>query len=43
MESTQHTPPTETTGYFAPLLALMDRFDAHLAEFEEAAREEVLA
>ncbi|MGZ0066684.1 hypothetical protein [Microbacterium arborescens] len=31
---------TETAGPFAPLLALMDRFDAHLAEFQEAARHE---
>lgn len=34
---------TATPGPFAPLLALMDRFDAHLAEFQEATREEAAA
>lgn len=41
MESTQHTQPTDAVTLFAPLLALMDRFDAHLAEFQEAARQGV--
>ncbi|WP_268244440.1 hypothetical protein [Microbacterium maritypicum] len=43
MTNTQHTQPSETPGPLAPFLALLDRFDAHLAEFQGAAREEVLA
>lgn len=39
MESTQHAQTTDAATLFAPLLALMDRFDAHLAEFAQAAME----
>lgn len=39
MESTQHAQTTDAASLFAPLLALMDQFDAHLAEFQEAARQ----
>ncbi|WP_268768116.1 hypothetical protein [Microbacterium sp. GCS4] len=41
MTDTQHAEPTP--GPFASMLAALDRFDAHLAEFQEAAREEVAA
>lgn len=43
MTDTQHAQPSETPGPLAPFLALVDRFDAHLAEFQGAAREEALA
>ena len=42
MTATQQAHATnETPGPFAPLLALMDRFDAYLAEFQETARQSV--
>ena len=37
------TRPNDAESLFAPLLALMDQFDAHLTEFQEAAREEAAA
>lgn len=43
MLDTQHPQPTAKPGPFASMLAALDRFDAHLAEFQEAAREEAAA
>ena len=38
MTDTHHAQPNDAVALFAPLLALMDQFDAHLAEFQEATR-----
>ncbi|WP_309127017.1 hypothetical protein [Microbacterium sp.] len=41
MTNTQHAQPNDAVSLFVPLFALMDQFDAHLAEFQEAARQGV--